>query len=705
MGAAAPLKVRAGDDPELEVAPLVRLHRNEEAVKRLDARSTTAPSMRYLRARLLARLGRLDEAIAGISAADMEASLPVSIQRDARYRKARWQARAGRCEAAEPVLAERAGAGGRAGALAGALLAECQVMTGRYERAARLLRQVAEQNAPRVDSFAARLELAEVLYRLGRGSDAKAALRQLLLDRPEHREASRAAGTFASRFGALHWTVRDRLHRAARLVRTRHYEAALSELAGPEPRSPSLRARWLHLRGLALFRSRNHYEEAARVLRRAARLPSPTAVADAFRSARALSRAGHDAQAVRAYRRLVRRYPRHRRAQQAEYLAAWLELNDGRAVGERHMRRFLRGPRGRGRRAVSALWHLGLAAYERGAFREAAGYFRRYERRGSGGMTAGRGAYWQGRALERGGLRAAAARAYRRAIRIEPLHWYALWARKRLEGLEVAVPPPLPSTGSGEPKYQRPAASAKAALPDDVAFYHALGLRHDAQRRYRRHEPRVIRRGGLAALVAGYHAIGEYTRPYRLASVRHPHALGRWPGEAPWVWQAVYPEPWRGTVRAAATAGGLPPALLFAVMRQESAYDPDVVSYAGAAGLLQLMPATARRIARDQSLPADHLLVPATNIRLGALYLAELLRSVEDNAPLAVAAYNAGAHRVRRWLRERGPMPLDHFVERIPFNQTRGYVRHVMTHYARYRFLAEGGRDWPEVPLPDTVAP
>lgn len=130
--------------------------------------------------------------------------------------------------------------------------------------------------------------------------------------------------------------------------------------------------------------------------------------------------------------------------------------------------------------------------------------------------------------------------------------------------------------------------------------------------------------------------------------------------------------------------------LLFAIARQESAFMHDVRSGAGALGLMQLMPATGRETARALGLRVNDqdLLQPETNIRVGGRYLTQLLADFDGNRALAAAAYNAGPNRVRQWLRQTStnPLPLDAWIETIPFAETRGYVQNVLAFSVIYGY-------------------
>ncbi len=142
------------------------------------------------------------------------------------------------------------------------------------------------------------------------------------------------------------------------------------------------------------------------------------------------------------------------------------------------------------------------------------------------------------------------------------------------------------------------------------------------------------------------------------------------------------------TVESHAGERGLDVSWVFGVIRQESAFNPRVRSHAGALGLMQLMPATARYVARkllgQKKAPGRReLTTPEINIRLGTTYLSDVLERLEQNPVLATAAYNAGPHRVTRWLPDQ-QLPADLWIELIPFRETRQYVKRVFTYAVIY---------------------
>jgi soluble lytic murein transglycosylase len=149
-----------------------------------------------------------------------------------------------------------------------------------------------------------------------------------------------------------------------------------------------------------------------------------------------------------------------------------------------------------------------------------------------------------------------------------------------------------------------------------------------------------------------------------------------------------FPLPFKNLFKKHANKSGLDIAWLYAVARRESAFDATVVSPAGATGLMQLMPRTAKLMAKQLRLKRPyrrHLKKPNLNITLGVTYLKRMLKRYQGNLVLALAAYNAGPHRVHKWLPSQ-KTPADIWVESIPINETRLYVKFVMEYITIYEW-------------------
>lgn len=150
-----------------------------------------------------------------------------------------------------------------------------------------------------------------------------------------------------------------------------------------------------------------------------------------------------------------------------------------------------------------------------------------------------------------------------------------------------------------------------------------------------------------------------------------------------------FPTPYRDVVSSYARALDLEEAWVYGLVRQESRFVVDARSTAGAQGLMQLMPSTARQVARRLGLPGfqrHHVISVDTNINLGTYYLRQLLDDLDNQTVLASAGYNAGMRRARAWRAER-PLEGAVYVETIPFTETRDYVRKVMSNTMYYSRL------------------
>jgi soluble lytic murein transglycosylase len=158
------------------------------------------------------------------------------------------------------------------------------------------------------------------------------------------------------------------------------------------------------------------------------------------------------------------------------------------------------------------------------------------------------------------------------------------------------------------------------------------------------------------------------------------------------IWELFYPLGYWETIERYSSERGLDPYLVAALIRQESTFNPRVRSHAGARGLMQILPSTGRLLARQERLryrEAD-LYDPEINIRYGTRYLKDVLGSFGGRVDYALASYNAGPHRVKRWTGMDLTIPSEVFIEEIPFDETRDYVKLVLRNEMLYRRLYGG---------------
>jgi soluble lytic murein transglycosylase len=669
--------VRAGAD-----------HAALTAIAALPSPDRNAAAIRYLEGRLLERASRFAAAAAAFADAT---DLPPSVARDAAMRRGRTLLYSGDAHGAESVLASIT----PSDATTRALVAEAALAAGDAARAEELLDAVVADAGRDVDTFAARMQLAEAALLAGDRAHGVRTLRWLVVQRPEHPDAAAARATLEALEGPITLSTAEHLDRAERLSTAHHALEAAAELASVTP-DAATRARYLHVRGMALFDA-HRYADARPLLDEAAAIEtSTTRASDSFHAARARLRLGEAAEARTAFRAFVRSYGDDDLAIEAEYLVARSELEAGGAHASRAMQRFVESARGR--RAtefgLEAAFTMALVALDAHEASIAVRRLDAYRARVSAPLDRGRADYWRARALELGGGHGAFD-AYRTIVSGEPLSWYALLARRRL--VAAGEPDPAPIALAEVPSD----AALVVALPEEAAFYEALGLDRDAADALVRSETSVRRDGGLRAVSAAYLSLYDFHDAYRTMGVSplvaHPPTAG-----ATWAWDAAYPRAFEPAVTEAAQITRITPELIWAVMRQESAFDPEVVSYADAIGLMQLMPTTAAAVARrtGTSYARNVLFDATTNVRLGAAYLSELERRY--GVPLCFAGYNAGEHRVEEWL-ARGETDLDRFVEQIPFTQTRNYTRRVTQSLAHYRYRAAPDAGWPDLGLPERV--
>lgn len=292
-------------------------------------------------------------------------------------------------------------------------------------------------------------------------------------------------------------------------------------------------------------------------------------------------------------------------------------------------------------------------------------------------------AFRTGLLLEERGQRAAAREMFAAATRADPLSYYAIQAGSRIgvDVLETVLEVPRPWPGLASDPVDAARALHRLDLLAEAGLEDEWDEEREAAIRSFRQRP--------AALVSFAEGLRDRNHPLEaillgreLLELRN----GTWDVR---LLRLVFPFPYRGLIEREAERAGADPMLLAGLIRQESTFRAGVHSRVGAAGLAQIMPATGRWLAPKIGVDEYEdrlLLVPEVNVRMGARYLADLVERYDGAQDLALAGYNAGPSRASRWRRELGhAQDVDAFRERIPYAETRHYVKVVLRNAAVYQ--------------------
>ena len=404
--------------------------------------------------------------------------------------------------------------------------------------------------------------------------------------------------------------------------------------------------------------------------------PQSLVAAARYQRARAMLALGNREGACSALRQIATTFASDTSAASALLLLADLATDDNRDAAARSTLQSVPGRYPRARHAPVALFRAGLIAYVMGDHKTASNELDSVVALYPNADDALASAYWSAKAWEKRGDSAAARDRWRKLIAKEPASYYSV---KSAEHLKI----PLLADTTRADNY--PSVPEVDAAMKRVAILRDFGM--DTELRFE--QDALYRDAGTSPqrLVATAHALSGTDQSSRSI------ALGRRAvsevGPSAQNYRLVYPVLVREALIANSRANGLDPALVASLIRQESNFNPRATSPVGARGLMQLMPSVGRTIARSKGVPGysdESLYDPSINIQLGTQHLSGLFRRT-SNLERVLAGYNAGESRVARWIQKEGAADPELFTERIPFVETRDYVRSIVRNRAFYSML------------------
>ena len=351
-----------------------------------------------------------------------------------------------------------------------------------------------------------------------------------------------------------------------------------------------------------------------------------------------------------------------------------------------------------GKNAASAHWRAGWLSYRQRLYPEAARLFDEQIRLYPAAAETVGALYWRGRLYEtEEHAPAQAAANYRAIVRAYQHYFYAQMARVRLAALGNTQPVAAPQLDRLQPMAQPVLVESFPAESPHLA--RARLLANAGLNEYIAQEIAADPDSESWSALAEAQIYSSYGEPYRaMRALKRalPSAASASFKSIPLAyWRILFPEPWWVTIKAESAKNNLDPYLVASLIRQESEFNPSVVSYANAWGLMQLLPSVGKAMAREEGMShfqTFQLLDPETNIRLGTRYLRQMMDHFGGVQEYAMAAYNAGGNRVADWEAAGPYQGMDEFVESIPFTQTREYVEAILRNEETYRAIDESAR-------------
>ena len=407
--------------------------------------------------------------------------------------------------------------------------------------------------------------------------------------------------------------------------------------------------------------------------------------------------------AIATNRTLIALSPQSASANWARYKVAFLQMDQGKldeatsAFGQVAKSKFKPVYK-------DALWYAGWCAYQLGRYERARTYWAELALVDL--PSRWRAIYWQARSFEKEGKLAEASSRYQVLSETARIEYYGVLALLKLQNKtnhwrilpdDAGWWGTIPSQMDGKSLSLAHVEDSPSPAFRRAAYYITRGIDEAVPGTLSAVETEVVGKRAVASDgLLNYLNLAwqgdAYHRAFSLALTHKAKLKASFPQFDQQIFQFVYPQAWSSWVQTYATQVMIEPALAYAIMRQESVFQPAVRSPANAVGLMQLIAPTARSVAKDSGL-ADFDLAdltrPEINIRLGTSYLGSLSQKFNDVLPYVIASYNAGPEAVTRWLAagHYTAETWDEFVEAIPYSETNHYVKKVLMNYWMYRRL------------------
>jgi len=534
---------------------------------------------------------------------------------------------------------------------------------GDYTNAERTFRALYGEESDRHKKASYLYSLGSALEKQGKYRDASAVYKRVWIEYPETKASSDAYkdARNLSQTQGIAWraTESEYAQRGDTLFSRSRWNAALNNYDKVSSKTTDMRTKI----GIAMVNTKR-LNEAENMLKS---INSPESL---FWRGKLKSKQGLDSQASDLYYQIHLQYPSSKLAAEGLYNAA--RLNQINENTERAVKIYdvLIRTYPKSKYAEDGAWYLGWIYYRKGMYREALGTFSAFTD-SSSTFNASNARYWKARTLEKQGKTVEAQAEYTALAALTTPTYHSYLAQKK--------------TGK-RPSYQNmnpesiSLSSTANSRKEKTMLLIRLGMLDEAKLETQKMQEEANTQEEFVLVSLLYSKVDDYDNSIKVAQ-----GIG-----LPQANTLSFPRGYKDIVKAYARKYGVDELLVYSIMREESRFRKDVVSPADAVGLMQLIPRTARTVARQigiSGFTVEMLTIPRINIEMGIYYFKQVLDEFNGDVELALASYNAGPHRAADWKVRFYGLDKDEFIEEVPFRETRNYIRRILRSYGAYKAI------------------
>ena len=543
-------------------------------------------------------------------------------------------------------------------------LGNIYTQSGDYSNAERIFRSLYSEEKNRSLKASYLYGLGEALEKQGRSSDALSTYKRVWVEFPETKssqEAYSAATNISNTQGTpFAPTQSDYLQRANILFDKSRCSSALQNYNKVSSKTTEVRTNM----GICLVKTKR-LNEAETILKN---INSPRSL---FWRGKLKTKQGLDAQASASFTlRFINQFPNSPLAPEGLYNAARLyQINNNTQQAIKTYDILIRSyPRNK--YAEDGAWYLGWIYYRKGQYREAHGTFSAFTDSDSS-FNASNAKYWRARTLEKQGRHDEAHAQYRELAGSTTPTYHTYMAQKK-SGYSPTYANINPESAALGPKAKKRKEKAQLLI--------GLGMPNEARFEIVAMEDEAGTQEEFVIVSLLYSQVDDYYQSIKVAQ-----GIG-----LPQANRLSFPKGYQEFVGPYAKKYGVDELLVYSIIREESRFQKDAVSPADARGLMQMIPPTARTVARQVGINGfslSMLTIPRINIEMGIFYFKQVLDQFNGDIELALASYNAGPHRAANWKVRFYGLEKDEFIEEVPFRETRNYIRRILRSYGAYKAI------------------